>query len=269
MNSLQKIQLELLESFLAVCRQLNLKYYLVCGSALGAVKYRGFIPWDDDVDVAMPRRDYEIFCAQAQALLPREVFVQNYRTDPAFPAIYTKLRRNGTTCTEFSSRHLPIHQGVFIDIFPLDGYPAGKGAQLCLELRKQCYQLQLLSAFSGRYSRKVQLLRKLLRLLGTHRRTARIAARYEAAVARFPAESAEIWCSHGNWQGKADYAPRAWFGEGEPAVFEGLPVQIPKEFDLYLTRKYGDWRAEPPITQQVSHHEYGPVDLENGDRPVF
>ena len=65
MTELQEIEFGLLQQFLSVCEQLNLTYYLVCGSALGAVKYGGFIPWDDDIDVALPRKDYEIFCREA------------------------------------------------------------------------------------------------------------------------------------------------------------------------------------------------------------
>lgn len=265
MNALQKTQLELLKNFLDTCDHLGLRYFLVCGSALGAVKYRGFIPWDDDVDIAMPRKDYEIFCARAQTLLPEYVFVQNFRTDPAFPYIYTKLRHSRTTCVEYSSRRLPIHHGVFIDIFPLDGYPTRKGQQMLLEFRKTLFRLQLLSAFDGSYSLKVRLLMALFRIFGVHKRTARIAARYEAMVAAFPADTATIWCNHGNWQGKLDYAPKDWFGRGCEALFEGISVMIPAEYDAYLTRKYGDWRAELPLSQQKSHHHFTSLNLEQAE----
>ena len=119
-----------------VCQQLNLSYFLVCGSALGAVKYQGFIPWDDDMDLAMLRPDYEAFLAQAQALLPRHIFLQNYKTDPAFPAIYSKLRLSGTVFLEESAQHLPIHHGIFLDLFPLDGYPTEPTLQRRLERQK-------------------------------------------------------------------------------------------------------------------------------------
>lgn len=106
MNELQQAEFALLKAFDQVCAKLGLKYFLVCGSALGAAKYRGFIPWDDDIDVALYREDYEIFCAHAAALLPEHLFVQNDRTDPAFPAIYSKsgipirpiLRRAQSLC---------------------------------------------------------------------------------------------------------------------------------------------------------------------------
>lgn len=262
MNTLQTIQLEMLRSFLDVCQTLGLQYYLVCGSALGAVKYGGFIPWDDDVDIAMPRRDYEIFCARAQSLLPAGIFVQNYRTDSRFPAIYTKLRNDNTTFIETASAALPIHHGVYIDIFPLDGYPAGKLARSWLELRKSAYKLLLLSAFQGNYSRKVRILLGLFRLLGVHKHTDRIAEKYEGILKAHPLENSILWCNHGNWQGKKDYAPADHYAAGTWAAFEGLTVRIPQQYDSYLTRKYGDFRSDLPPHLQVSHHACTVCDCE-------
>ena len=79
MNDVQSVVFDILKQFLAICEKLNLRYYVVNGSALGAVKYKGFIKWDDDVDVAMPREDYQVFCEKAQELLPDNLFLQNYR----------------------------------------------------------------------------------------------------------------------------------------------------------------------------------------------
>ena len=212
MNALQKRVLELFQAFLQVCQQLNLSYFLVCGSALGAVKYQGFIPWDDDMDLAMLRPDYEAFLAQAQALLPRHIFLQNYKTDPAFPAIYSKLRLSGTVFLEESAQHLPIHHGIFLDLFPLDGYPAEPTLQRRLERQKRRYRRRLAAAFSGPCSPS----RRLIRLLGLHRQTAAVAAAYEQAITRYPASGSALLANHGNWQGSLDYTPQAEFGDGGP-----------------------------------------------------
>ena len=84
MTPLQEKEFEMLGTAVDICDKLGLRYYLLCGSALGAVKYRGFIPWDDDVDIGLPREEYEIFISQAQHYLPKNLFLQNYRTDPVF-----------------------------------------------------------------------------------------------------------------------------------------------------------------------------------------
>ena len=109
----------------------------------GAVKYGGFVPWDDDVDVALFRDDYERFCKEAPALLPKQFFLQNFQSDPTFPAIYSKLRNSETTCIEESVAALPINHGISIDIFPLDGYPTDKKEQERLERKKAWFVRKL------------------------------------------------------------------------------------------------------------------------------
>ena len=92
MNELQEKEFELLKIFVEICKKLNINYYMVCGTALGAVKYNGFIPWDDDIDVALCRKDYETFCESAQSYLPNGLFLQTYKTDKQFPHVFAKLR---------------------------------------------------------------------------------------------------------------------------------------------------------------------------------
>ena len=263
MTDLQRVELDLLKQFIRICDQLELKYYLICGTALGAVKYGGFIPWDDDVDVALPRSDYEVFIRKAQALLPENCFVQNYHTEARFPKIFTKLRRSDTTFIETSAEKLPINHGVFIDIFPLDGYPQDRKAQSRLERLKKWYKLCLSCAYSFDYNWKAKLAFAVLRFFGCHRRSARYAEKLDRLIASCSEKDSEIWCNHGNWQGKLDYAPGAWFGSGAQAVFEGIPVSVPSDCDDYLTRKYGDWRNDPPPDAQKGHHYVTVIDLDN------
>lgn len=260
MNRLQQCELTLLISFLEVCKKLGIRYYLVCGSALGAVKYGGFIPWDDDIDAALPRDDYEAFLDQAPALLPGHLFLQNYRSDPGFPQIYSKLRDSRTTCIEESAAGLPIHQGIGLDIFPLDGCPEGKWDRLRLELGKKWYQHLLGTAFAPPEGLIRRIGHRAKRCLGIHHHTARIAAKYDALLRKYPPATSKLWCNHGNWQGLREYAPREQYGAGADMRFEGITVRVPEDFDAYLTGKYGNYRQDPPQEQQVSHHKYAVVD---------
>lgn len=143
MNELQKVEFDLLCEAVRIFSDLKLTYYLVCGSALGAIKYGGFIPWDDDMDIALPRDDYEIFIKEAGCRLPDGLFLQNHHTEASFPQIFSKLRNSRTTYIEKSISALPINHGVYIDIFPLDEYPADRGAQRRLEFEKQRLFLKL------------------------------------------------------------------------------------------------------------------------------
>lgn len=260
MTDMQRIEREMLAELIGICQQLKLRYYLVCGSALGAVKYGGFIPWDDDIDIALPREDYTRLLAEAPGLLPEPLFLQTYRSDPAFPHSYSKLRHSGTTCIEENARHLPVHHGIALDIFPLDGYPQSKTAQWGLELGKKWYAHLLGSAFAEPEGLRCRMEYRLKRLLGLHRRSQRYAEKLEKLIARYPTDTAEVWCNHGNWQGKLEYMPRDWFGHGREAQFEGLKVVLPENTQAYLTQKYGDYRNDPPKEQQKSHHRYVVVD---------
>lgn len=259
MNQLQQKEFEILREFVAVCDKLGLTYYLVCGSALGAVKYGGFIPWDDDVDVAMPRADYEKFLAQAPGLLPAHLFIQNYRTDPAFPKTFTKLRDSRTTYIETDYADLPMHHGVFIDVFPLDGYPVGDAAVAEFEKRKKKYLRLTSCSLRPMGSVKSRVLRMGLRLLGYHKKTAKYLAEYEAMIR--DCGVGDVLCNYGNFRGVMEKTPKEIYGAGTEAQFEGLTVRVPADFDTYLTQKYGDWRADLPENEKKGHHYYTAMDL--------
>lgn len=256
MNELQKTEFEILKVFDTVCTQLGLCYFLVCGSALGAVKYGGFIPWDDDVDVGMYRKDYEIFLEKAPKLLPEWLFLQNYRSDPAFPQIFSKLRDSRTTYIEKSVSALPINHGIFIDIFPLDGFPEGKLAQKWLVFRKRIYASMLLSVCDVPRGGLSRITYPLFHAMGVKRKTAGIAERYEKLISSYPAENSEIICNHGNWQGNLEFSPRSHYGKGVKKDFEGLTAWIPECYDKYLRQKYGDYLQDLPDDQKKGHHYY-------------
>ena len=250
MNELQQMEFDLLREFDRVCKRLQLSYFLVCGSALGAVKYGGFIPWDDDIDVAMYREDYERFCREAPDLLPGHLFVQNFRSDPAFPHIYSKLRNSNTTYIEQSAARLPINHGIFLDVFPLDGYPKGRIAGKILDFCKRLCVSILLSAYDLPDSGA----RKLWRALGLHRCSRTVVKILDRMIRRYRVEDSKLICNHGNWQGALEYAPAWQYGTGKEAAFEGMAVRIPEQFDAYLRQKYGDYTAELPCEEQVGHH---------------
>ena len=121
LRALQLVELEILREFVRLCEANGLRYYLAYGTLLGAVRHKGFIPWDDDIDVTMPREDYERFAAICGAGLPGGLRWQSYATEGHYPVWFGKLIREDTVLRQALSDHLDISQSVFIDVFPLDG----------------------------------------------------------------------------------------------------------------------------------------------------
>lgn len=262
MNDLQRTEFEMLKEFVRICDELELTYFLVCGSALGAAKYKGFIPWDDDMDVALPRADYEIFCKKAQEMLPEHLFLQNSDTDKYYPLIFSKIRHNGTAFVEKPYVKTNINHGIYIDVFPLDGYPEDVKLQEKVEKEKHRYNMTRLCCLNVPRTWKTALLVAWQKLCGIHRNPARFVARLEKCITRYPTDGSALWCNHGNWQGKREYAPGWQYGNGAWAEFEGLKVRIPEKIDEYLTQKYGDWRSDPPESEMVGHHYHYICDTE-------
>lgn len=126
LEALHAVQLRLLLDFDRVCRTLGLHYHLAAGSLLGAVRHGGFIPWDDDVDVVMPRGDYRRLRTEGPALFHPDHFLQHRGSDPGFRTHHAKLRRQDSEFRVAATAHLKGHHGIFIDIFPFDAVMADR-----------------------------------------------------------------------------------------------------------------------------------------------
>ncbi len=117
----QLIMLDMLIEFDKICKKHKLEYWLDSGTLLGAVRHDGFIPWDDDVDISMPVKDYKKFCKVAQSELKKSMFLQHTQTDSEIPFDYMKIRDNRASIVEFheEGRDITYNQGLFLDIFPM------------------------------------------------------------------------------------------------------------------------------------------------------
>lgn len=269
MNELQKIEFEMLEAFVSICEKLNLRYYLVCGSALGAVKYGGFIPWDDDVDVALPRPDYERFMNEAHKYLPEHIFVQNYRTNHNFPSLGAKLRNSNTTYVEKGHKYNAMHHGVFIDVFPLDGYSEKYTSKeeihnaVAKYTRRRAIKMNY-KRFSGANLRGIRtnIIYILNRIFGFYSDTYKYIEECEKTISKSPVDESDVWRNYPDGTKGKEYEPKWFYGDGTVTTFEALQVRIPESYDEYLTNRYGDWRADLPEEQKVGHHYYEIMDLE-------
>lgn len=257
MEELKNIELDIFRSFIEACEKLNLKYYVIGGTLLGAVRHKGFIPWDDDIDVGMPRKDYEKFIANGQKHLPEGLFVQTFDTDPEYPANFAKIRNSGTTFVEYSIKDRNINHGVYIDIFPLDFYPE-KGERL-FGIKKLLLTLRITDAFTpSNMKLKTKAVRCLTRVLFPN---VIGAVKKRERLFKSVTEGKYIANHCGAW-GKKEIVPADWYGEGTSLMFEGIEVSAPLHYHNWLTQVYGDYMQLPPEEKRVPHHFVDVIDLE-------
>ncbi len=261
---LKQIELEILKTFISICEKNHIKYFLLGGSCLGAVRHKGFIPWDDDIDVGLFREDYEKFLKVAQAELPEKYFLQNRDTDEKYILNFAKIRNSETTFIEKSLSNFDINHGLYMDIFPLDGVPEGKIKEKIFESK-----MKFLTAFVGKcfvdanenVSLATRVIRRIpfLKVETAVKKLAEMHQRYNAET------SVKIANYCGAW-GAKEIVPKEYFGDGVIGEFEGLPVRIPQDYDKYLESLYGDYMTPPPPEKRVGHHYVSRIDLENSYR---
>jgi len=123
LRKVQLTQLEIAREIKRVCEENDIAYFLSDGSFLGAVRHQGFIPWDDDMDMAMPRKDYEKFCRIAPEKLKKEYCLQSWYTDPNYGLPFAKVMKRGTVYLESKKTRRLQENGFYVDIFPVDNMP--------------------------------------------------------------------------------------------------------------------------------------------------
>lgn len=259
LQELKQIELNMFQTFIQICSQLNLRYYLLGGTLLGAVRHKGFIPWDDDIDVGMPREDYEVFLEKAPAFMPEHLFIQSINSEPEYLMCFAKIRNSNTTFLETSINHLNINHGVFIDIFPLDYYPADEKERKAFEKKKNQYNARITMEFNlpkGPFKTRLKLM--AIRLLNPSLKKA--IEKREKLYRSVPA-SAYMANLGGAW-GAKEIVPAQWYGEGTTLEFEGMEVSAPVKYREWLTQVYGDYMQLPPEEKRVSHHYVDVMDLQ-------
>ncbi len=266
LQKMKKLETAMLASFVEVCGKLGLRYYLMGGTLLGAVRHQGFIPWDDDIDVAMPRADYEVFMREGQRHLPEHLFLQNICTDAHYCMNFAKIRDCRTTMVEYSVHKHPMNHGVFIDIFPLDYYPEDARSQKAMDLNQRLFKLRLRAEVTIPPQSRSRFPRNLPADCATALAWLRYPSFRKALETREAlqreAKPSKLWANYCGAWGKKEIMPMEWYGAGTPLSFEGMTVMGPKHYDKWLTQVYGDYMQLPPVEKRVGHHYAQAIDLE-------
>ena len=250
---IRPLQLRILDILLAlqkVCEERGLRYYIIAGTLLGAVRHKGFIPWDDDLDIGMPRKDYDLLMANAKEWLPEPFEVVSYETDKDYPLPFAKIQDSSTTLIE--RMHLKYLGGIYIDVFPLDGMTSNTFVQR-LHFARYFY-LKKVQYFlyrdpyrhgHGPSSWIPLLCRKLYTLEEVQEKMRRMQRTYDF-------DSSELVVDYDD--GRKGIMPRSKFGNPTPILFEGKSVMGVEHPDAYLSQKYGDYMVIPEGPKQRQHN---------------
>lgn len=280
LRNAQLIMLNLLREFHEICEKNNLTYWLDSGTLLGAVRHGGFIPWDDDLDVCMPREDYEVFLKVAAGALPKSMFLQSRDTDCYYNAWWAKIRDRNSVLQEQGIGGLGLHhQGIYIDIFPMDKLPGSYGKRKFLQfinkkLANICNKLE--RYYYGHYKKPLLSPRNICknasrlvvkRLLGSSVTGVRkVSDRLEKAMVRYALAKAkrmdDYLYGYGLGQSwRQTFSPQILFPL-KTILFEGDSFYAPGNFDGYLKNLYGDtYMTLPPEKDRVQHSQFIKIDL--------
>jgi lipopolysaccharide cholinephosphotransferase len=249
--------LEILVSFDKICKEHHLRYYMMAGTMLGAVRHGGFIPWDDDIDVGMPRADYEIFRTNAKQWLPRQYEFVCPENNKRYPFAFAKIQDAGTTFIEQRGfRHIG---GIYMDVFPLDGVPQGKWRKKIhfLKYRWLVKALYFTCRDPYRHGRGAGsfiplLCRKLLTPDGIQRQIRKILTQYDFDNSTLVAD----------YDDKAKgIMDKTVLGNPTPLLFEGKELWGVEKQDFYLKQKYGDY-MQIPAKENQRQHKYDYLSLD-------
>lgn len=260
-EKIQETEFDIMQEIDSVCRRHKLTYFAVGGSVLGAVRHQGFIPWDDDIDIGMPRKDYDAFLRYAAEELPEGYFLQTFFTEKNSPFYFAKVRKYNTKFVEYYLRDLDIHHGLFVDIFPFDNVPDNPSVRklhfrLCRIASHLYLSKSLTTVCSSRFERKDNykgLIRKILHILLIPVPKSLLFHLLDSCVQMFNnRECKEI--SH-----IVRKRLRIKLEDLYPTItlpFGKMQMPVPNNYDAYLTAQYGDYMNPPADGKRYEHLPY-------------
>lgn len=256
LRKLQVTEFEILKEAVKICKKYNLKYYLIGGTLLGAVRHSGFIPWDDDLDIGLPREDYNRFLTLCEKELPSPYHIHSINTDANYYLRFSKIKKRGTVFAEHAIRNVKTQNEVFIDIFPLD-FSDKKDTMF----RK--YKVLLLHFLSWMQITKAKVdrpgfIKQILRIiLYPFYKPISMEVYDKLCTSLMTADNHKVhnfiinYASNYNY--KKQTMPIKIYEPYSKISFENELFCVPGQYIKYLENLFGNWKELPPIEKRRTH----------------
>lgn len=265
-RKMQLVQLDMLVDFDRVCRKNKINYVIFGGTMLGAIRHKGYIPWDDDADIAMLREDYEKFKKHMNELDSNICYFQDNTTDPYYRWGYGKLRRTGTKYVRVGQEHLKSKNGIFIDVFPMDDIPKSIFFQIIQDVKCFCLRKILWSEVAKVNSKGfMKLFYNLLSKISTEK-VYRIVSKMTSKSSNLSPNRVRtlLFPATGTLYKKNPLKerygmPKEWFIERKQYNFENVKLYGTKDYDTILKYIYGDYMKLPDEDKREPHSPFSEI----------
>lgn len=255
--------LDILKAFMKICKDNGLTYYCCAGTAIGAVRHHGIIPWDDDIDVIMPRPDYDRLLDIAKTADFGKYEIITPYDDETYPLYFSKLSNRNTTLIE--DRQIPCVIGLYVDIFPLDATDddVAKAKRLKDRYTKIINRLNAVSTHNtfGEYlsllKKKEEWGRFAIKTLAFFCRSAvrrHLIRQMDRLSYLYDYDKAKNVQVYTGSYGHREVFPKSWLGKGKEFPFEDTTVLLPECYDEYLRHFFNDYMQFPPVEQRIEKH---------------
>lgn len=262
---LHNCQMIIAKEIKRICDENNIKYFIIAGTLLGAVRHGGFIPWDDDMDIGMLREDYDKFIEIAKVQLGENFFLQTTETDENYGLPFAKVLLNGTVLVEATAGS-NAKKGIFVDVFPFDISPEAQADAEAHNKKTYLYKRLLLAKLNYNVCDQKDYIKKLvyfaLKIMSVFFSHDKLCRRLEDEITKYNTESSSKIVNIGGAYGyKKETILSRWVDETVEIPFEEMTISAPKDYVEYLESFYGDYMTPPPENKRYNRHNVVELDF--------
>ena len=253
LDEIKAIELDVMKKIHSICEKHNITYYLCYGTLLGAVRHKGFIPWDDDIDIYMKRQDYQRFVTlmmnKADDFAEEGIEIVNYETPKYYGRIISKVIDTNTVLREPEYK-TDDDIGVFVDVWPLDGTPNNKIYRAIYITYARLIKKLLLAA-SMNYSKDYSLVKRIAIRAASVFNPRKLLLHMDRIAQRYTPEDSDFFASYNDL---TNIYAASNFEKKILMQFEETSFWGPEDYDSLLTADFGDYMKLPPESERIPHH---------------